>query len=91
MGVDGETILATLCSMHDNARASGARTVCLAVPPFALEKVRSTVLYFVSFSNNSFVTTKDQEYFSLHSNKMKVNSGLRYMCMCDSVVDTAFA
>ena len=44
MGLDGETILATLCSMHDNARASGARTVCLAVPPFALEKVGTDCL-----------------------------------------------
>ena len=46
MGVDGETILATLCSMHDNARASGARTVCLAVPPFALEKVRCLIYIY---------------------------------------------
>lgn len=70
-GVDSDTILATLCSMHDYARAYGARTACLAIPQFALEH--------------------EQEFFSLHANKLKVNDGLREYCNrsegCSAFVD----
>lgn len=40
MRADGEKLLSTLCSMHDNARASGARTACLAMPQISVENVR---------------------------------------------------
>ena len=43
-GIDYNTILATLCSMHDNARASGAHTACLAIPQAAMEHERNFLL-----------------------------------------------
>ncbi|KAL5499740.1 hypothetical protein EMCRGX_G011199 [Ephydatia muelleri] len=59
-GVDYKTILATLCSMHDNARASGAHTLCLAITQAAMEH--------------------DRRFLLQHTNKLKVNAGLREYC-----------
>ena len=39
-GESADTLLPALLGMHDRARATGARTIALSIPQFALELVR---------------------------------------------------
>ncbi len=39
-GEKPDRLLEAICQMHDKAKATGARTIAMAIPQFSLESVR---------------------------------------------------
>ncbi len=39
-GEKPDRLLEAICQMHDRAKATGARTIAMAIPQFSLESVR---------------------------------------------------
>lgn len=66
--------------MHDNARASGAHTLCLAITQAAMEHVRRGTIVRIK-KKNMLYHQQDRRFLLQHTNKLKVNAGLRYVCI----------